>query len=145
MVGVLAHTTSKHLLWRQKEEHNLSLFKGGEGGKPPSPPLMVKSDRTPPPSQGGRCVSRHGQLILIDINDTYLLKCDSSNISLVTWTKKSKYSLYKQVHIFLVQVTTLMLLESHFKRYVSFMSIKINWPCLLTPLPPWLGGGVLSD
>ena len=33
---------------------------------------------------------------------------------------------------FFVQVTELMLLESHFKRYVSFMSIKINWPCLLT-------------
>ena len=94
MVGVLAHTTSKHLLWRQKEEHNLSLFKGGEGGKPPSPPLMVKSDRTPPPSQGGRCVSRHGQLILIDINDTYLLKCDSSNISLATWTKKKDVLVY---------------------------------------------------
>ena len=46
---------------------------------------------------------------------------------------------------FFVQVTKLMLLELRFKRYVSFMSIKINWPCLLTHLPPWLGGGVLSD
>ena len=42
-------------------------------------------------------------------------------------------------------MTELMLLESHFRRYVSFMSIKIIWPCLLTPLPPWLGGGVISD
>ena len=59
--------------------------------------------------------------------------------------KKSTFSLYNQVHLLFVQVTKLMLLESHFKRYVSFMSIKINWPCLLTHLPPWLGGGVLSD
>ena len=34
---------------------------------------------------------------------------------------------------------------SRIKRHVSFMSIKINWPCLLTPLPPGWEGGVLSD
>ena len=53
----------------KKEENNLFVifFLG--------PPLLyfLSLIAPLPPSQGGRGVSRHGQLILIDINDTCLL------------------------------------------------------------------------
>ena len=75
------HKLTNHMSWPllhltncfggKKEENNLFVIFFFWGG---GAPLFFLSLIAPiPPSQGGRGVSRHGQLILIDINDTCLL------------------------------------------------------------------------